>query len=98
MPSVAANHGAARLIWPPDDGQAVWYSKFPFGTRLTPEQSVTGGLVSTTVTVWLQDALRPQAFVACQVRVMICGQTPLVRSLTTFTVMNGSQQVVFTIG
>src|SRR5436190_24228481 len=32
-------------------------------------QVITGAVVSTTVTFWLQEALLPQASVACQVRV-----------------------------
>jgi len=34
-----------------------------------PLQSITGALVSTTVTVWLHWALLLQASIACQVRV-----------------------------
>src|SRR5258707_14518216 len=41
----------------------------------------TAGVVSTTATVWLQMLLRPQALVTSQVRVMNCGQTPLVAVL-----------------
>jgi len=32
-------------------------------------QSIIGALVSTTVTLWLQELLLPQASVACQIRV-----------------------------
>src|SRR5712664_1879732 len=32
-------------------------------------QAITGAVVSTTVTFWLQEALLPQASVACQIRV-----------------------------
>jgi hypothetical protein len=37
-----------------------------------------GGTQDTTVTVWLHVLVLPQRSVAVQVRVMICGQTPLV--------------------
>src|ERR1022692_1398276 len=68
-------------------------SKPGLGTRLAPEQSAAGGVVSTTVTVWLHDALLPQLSVACQVFVISLGQVPLVMVLTTVTVNPGSQQV-----
>src|SRR5438034_11171708 len=45
-------------------------------------QSRTGGLVSTTVTVWLHDATVPQSSLACQVRVITCGHEPLVTVVT----------------
>jgi hypothetical protein len=40
------------------------------GTLLLVAQVMTGGVVSTTVTVWLQEALLEQQSVACQVRVI----------------------------
>src|SRR5262245_54376241 len=46
-------------------------------------QLIVGGTLSTTVTVWLHVADWPQLSTPFQVRVMICGQTPLVMSLTT---------------
>ena len=41
-------------------------------TVLLLAQVMTGGVVSTTVTVWLHVALLLQQSVACQVRVIIC--------------------------
>src|SRR6059058_990239 len=43
----------------------------------------TGGVVSTTVTVWLHVLVLPHTSVASQVRVMVIGQTPLVTVLRT---------------
>src|ERR1039457_2291956 len=42
-----------------------------------------GGWLFTTVTVWLQVLVLPQASVASQVWMITCGQTPLVMVLTT---------------
>ena len=53
----------------------------PQATVLLVEQLIVGGVVSTTVTVWLQVFELPQGSVATQVRVMICGQVPLVSVL-----------------
>ena len=49
-------------------------------------QLSTGGVVSTTVTVWLHLALLPQSSTACQVWVMTHGQEPFVTVLMTVTV------------
>src|SRR4051812_44645523 len=49
-------------------------------------QKTTGGVVSTTVTVWLHVAVWPQSSTACHVRVMTFGQVPLVTVLTTVMV------------
>src|SRR4051812_5892301 len=49
-------------------------------------QNRTGGVVSTTVTVWLHVAVWPQSSTALQVRVMTFGQVPLVTVLRTVTV------------
>jgi hypothetical protein len=57
----------------------------PHSTVLSGEQVNTGGVVSMLVTVWLQILLFPQQSYATQVRVMICGQTPLVTVLNTLT-------------
>ena len=46
-----------------------------------------GGVVSTTVTVWLQEAVVPQESFAIQVLVITCGQEPLVVVLI-FTKVN----------
>jgi hypothetical protein len=42
---------------------------------------MVGGVVSTTVTVWLQVLVLLQQSMACHVRVMTCGQAPLVTVL-----------------
>ncbi len=49
-------------------------------------QVMTGGVVSTSVRLWLHVALLLHKSVACQVRVTICGQTPLVTVLSTLRV------------
>src|ERR1035437_6315077 len=51
--------------------------------RLAPAGTlvITGGVGSTTVTVWLHELVFPHKSVTRQVRVMICGQIPLVTSL-----------------
>jgi hypothetical protein len=45
---------------------------------VTHVQLSTGGVVSTTVTVWLHWETLPQSSTPCQDRVMICGQVPFV--------------------
>src|SRR5215471_4916645 len=61
---------------------------WPHCTVLLVPQMITGGVVSTMVTVWLQVFELPQQSVATQVRVRICGQrpAPLVTVLSTITV------------
>ena len=49
-------------------------------------QSSTGGVVSTTVTIWLHEARTPQPSRAVQVRVITCGQEPLVVVVTLISV------------
>jgi len=49
-------------------------------------QVIVGGMVSTTVTVCVQSVVLVQQSVACQVRLMICGQTPEVELLMTVIV------------
>src|SRR4051794_26127251 len=49
-------------------------------------QFKTGGVVSTTVTVWLHVEVAPQSSTPCQVWVITHGQAPLVTVLTTVTV------------
>ena len=46
----------------------------------------TGGVVSTTVTVWLHEARCMQLSCAVQVRVITCGQVPLVVVVTLMSV------------
>src|ERR1041385_8620069 len=70
------------------ESDAVGGSKLhavPHSTILLPRQRIAGGLVSTTVTAWLHWLKLPQTSVAFQVRVMTCGQRPLVTVLTTTT-------------
>src|SRR5258707_10420316 len=47
-------------------------------TMLVGQTVIFGRLVSTTVTVWLQVFVLPEQSAASQVRVMTCGQIPLV--------------------
>src|SRR5262245_14331572 len=57
---------------PPQVSLAVGASKFQvlaYSTVLLGTQVMVGGVVSTTVTFWLQSAVLPQASVARQVRV-----------------------------
>src|SRR5580765_3546486 len=49
-------------------------------------QLIIGGVVSTTVTVWLQVFVCPQSSTPCQVCVMTHGQLPLVTVPTTVIV------------
>jgi hypothetical protein len=53
-------------------------------------QSSVGDVVSTTVTVWLHVAVAPQSSTPRHVRVITCGQDPLVVVLTTLTVTFGT--------
>src|ERR1039458_4899140 len=61
-------------------------------------QLMTGGVVSTTVTVWLQVLVFPQASMTSQVWVMTCGQTPLVTVLATVLTTFEPLQASVTIG
>jgi len=67
-------------------------------TVLLVAQVRTGGVVSTTVTVWLQVAVLLQASVAIQVRVMTCGHTPLVTVLRTVSVTFVPLQLSLAVG
>src|SRR5205809_351078 len=58
----------------------------PHSTVLSGAQVNEGGVVSSTVMVWLHVLELPQASVASQARVMIRGQTPLVTVSTTVIV------------
>ena len=49
-------------------------------------QSSTGGVVSTTVTIWLHEATAPQLSRAVHVRVIIMGHEPLVTVVTLMSV------------
>ena len=58
-------------------------SKFPFGTRFAPWHCVPGGVVSITVTIWLQFVTLPQPSVIFQVRVTICEHGLLLITVST---------------
>src|SRR5437588_632267 len=68
----------------------------PHSMVLDPAQVIVGGVVSTTVTVWLHCALLVQASVACQVRVavIVFPHDALVTVLTIVIVGVGSQASV----
>ena len=53
----------------------------PHWTVLFVAQVSVGGVVSTTVTIWLQKLLLLQQSVASHVRMTNCGQRPLVTVL-----------------
>src|SRR5439155_20851966 len=81
---------------PQQASTAVGGSKFqpePQRTVLFVAQASTGGVVSTSVTVWLQVAVAPQQSLACHVRVICRGQTPLVRVFRTVTAWLLHEQV-----
>src|SRR5437879_1913814 len=59
---------------------------------------ITGVVVSTTVTVWLQNARLLQQSVTDQVRIHVCGQAPLVTVLTTLIVTFVPQQASRAVG
>ena len=63
-------------------------------------QLITGGVVSTMVTVWLHEALLVQQSVTCQVRVIASAQGPamLVVVPTTMTVTWLLQQGLDAVG
>src|SRR5262245_42319181 len=66
-------------------------------TRL--EQVITGGVVSMSVTVWLQGALLLlQLSMACHVRVTVAGQLPFVTVLITLIVTLVPLQLSFAVG
>jgi hypothetical protein len=70
----------------------------PHGTLLLAAHVSTGGVVSATVTVWLHVLLLLWQSVACQVRVKICGQTPLATVLKTLMVTLAPQAASMAVG
>src|SRR5262249_21775944 len=64
----------------------------PHSTVRFVGQVITGGVVSTTVTDWLQLAVKPLQSLTCQVRVITCGQKPLVEVFRIVSVMFVPQQ------
>src|SRR6185436_12853809 len=58
---------------------------------------MTGGVVSTIVTVWLQVLVLPQQSLASQVRVTTCGQIPVFVTVST-TAITFVQQLSLTVG
>src|SRR5262249_15499150 len=63
----------------------------PHSTILFRAQVRTGGVVSTTVTTWLQLAMFPTQSVINHVCVINCGQLPLVTVFTTAMLTVGQQ-------
>src|SRR5215475_3631914 len=63
-------------------------------------QVITGAVVSTTVTFWLQEALLPQASVACHVRVAskVLPQWPAVLVTVLTTVMTALPLLSIAVG
>src|SRR5207244_2534382 len=89
-----------RLV-PQHTSEAVGSSKLQEAPRLTVlfvAQVMTGGVLSTTVTFWLQDAWLEQQSVACQVRVIALGQAPLVVVLRRVMITLVPQQTSETEG
>src|ERR1043166_2138474 len=66
--SIAAGANAKAAAMPDTSLHSSAASRLP-GTVIT-----TGGMVSTTVTVWLHVAMLPQRSVACHVLVRVCEQ------------------------
>src|SRR5438552_3339473 len=65
----------------------------PQATVLFAEQLIVGGVVSTTVTVWLQVLVLSHKSMTCHSRVMINSQdVPLVTVSSTVMVMSGPSQ------
>ena len=64
-------------------GMTIWQLEFNATITALLGQWIIGAVVSTTVTVWLQDLASPQASSISQVRVMTCGQIPLVTVFAT---------------
>src|SRR5882757_1848909 len=69
----------------------------PHGTVML-EQVRTGGVVSTTVTVCVQVTLLVHWSSICQIRVLVCVQTPFVVVLNTVIVTLVPQQLLTTVG
>jgi hypothetical protein len=65
-------------------------------TTIFDGQVMTGGLVLTIVTVWLQMLLSPQPSVYSHVSVMNCGHVPLVTMSELLVTL--LQQLVRTVG
>src|SRR5580765_4679558 len=59
---------------------------------------MTGGVVSTIVTVWLQVLVLPQQSLASQVRVTTCGQIPVFVTVFSTTAITFVQQLSLTVG
>src|SRR5258708_5851397 len=88
---------AIVMLLPQQASKAVGVSKVhpvPHSTTLGPAQVTTGGLVSMTLTVFVQKGALEQQSTAFQVTVMILlhGTTPLVTMLTSDTVTLVPQQ------
>src|ERR1041385_4145703 len=80
-PFVAVRITTRLTFVPAQPSATLGGSKFhgvPHSTFLSPAQTSVGGVVSTTVTLWLHERTVPHWSVACQVRVRVLGQLPLV--------------------
>ena len=73
-------------------------SQLGLSTTMLDGHVMVGGMVSTTVTVWLHVAVLVQQSMACQVRVMFHGHRPLVTVLTTAMVTLVPQQTSEAVG
>src|SRR5512137_1404201 len=75
-----------ETLVPQHTSEALGQSNFPshpHPTVLLVAHTITGGVVSTRVTIWLQVALLVQQSIARHVRVITHGQEPLVTVLST---------------
>src|SRR2546423_12405981 len=88
LPQVSLAIGGSKV-------QALVHSTVLFGT-----QAMVGGVVSSTVTVWLQSAVLPQASVARQVRVAakVLPQWPVRLVMVPTMVMVTLPQVSLAVG
>jgi hypothetical protein len=63
----------------------------PHATVLLVAQATIGGVMGITVTVWVQEAVKPEQLVTIHLNWMTCGQTPLV-TLQWVRILLGPQQ------
>jgi len=89
VPLVTTPTNVTVTLVPLHASEAAGRSKLqtlPHSTVLLVAQVSTGGVMSRTVTTWLQLLLLPHASTARHVRVINCGHEPLVTVLRTLTV------------
>src|SRR5258708_7828765 len=80
-PLVIVFSGATVTLLPVQESTAVGKSNVQFVAQLTVlllAQLINGGVKLVTVIVWLHVLVLPHASVPSQVRVIACGQRPLV--------------------